>query len=104
MTADHAPRSREAYEALSHEQLVARLKVAEDALVLIGWSSIPMGVIEAERSKAAQQMWSVWAGMVGDDVLSPKANAGLDAMVPSLAAERDRIRTETLRRITGDDE
>lgn len=96
---------RSFYEALSHDQLIARLKVAEDALVLIGWSSTLLGDPRfefSERAKAAEQMWSMWCGMVGLAFCDPGHHADLDAMVPGLAADRDRIRSDTLRRF-GDD-
>lgn len=73
------------YDSMSREQLIARLKVAEDALVLIGWSSTDLGSFEGtDRGDAAHQMWSMWAHMVmgGTDLLSPGANPEIDAMVP----------------------
>ena len=88
------------YEAMSRDQLIARLKVAEDALALIGWSSTRLGDSDAERSKAAEQMWHMWCDAVGGtDFLSPENFAEVDAMIPALAATRDRIRSETLAKI-----
>ncbi len=90
------------YDAMSHDQLVARLKVAEDALVLIGWTSI--GHTDTERGKAAEQMWHIWAGMVRGEFTGPMMHPDLDAMVPQLAATRDRIRAQTLRAYGLDEE
>jgi len=88
------------YEALSRDQLVARLKVAEDALVLVGWTSTSLGgdIADHERVKAAEQQWQTWCSMVGGvDFCAVENQRDVDAMIPSLAATRDRIRTEMLR-------
>lgn len=88
------------YEAMSRDQLVARLKVAEDALVLIGWSSTRLGYFDSPRSKAAEQMWHLWCSMVGGPgFCDPASHADLDSSVPQLAAQRDRIQSETLAKI-----
>ena len=92
----------DSYESMSREQAIARLKVAEDALVLIGWSSTKLGdpqLAGSERADAAEQMWGIWYSMVGYDVVGPHANPEIDAMVPGLAAQRREIRERTLRAI-----
>lgn len=93
---------RALYESMTHEQLVARLKVAEDTLVLIGWSSTKLGDPDLEfsdRAKAAEQAWHMWAGMVEPALLEGLGRPDLDALIPTLAAARDRIRSETLAKI-----
>jgi hypothetical protein len=98
--ASERPVDKAFYEAMTHDQLVARCKVAEDTLTLIGWSSIPFGQIEgSDRCQAAEQMWSIWAGMVGPDFTGPGAHPDLVAMEPMLAETRRRIRATTLARI-----
>lgn len=84
---------------MSREALIARLKVAEDALVLVGWTSTALGAHETERSDAAHQMWSIWCSMIGSDLCSPDANQAIDSMIPELAAQRRAIRERTLRAI-----
>lgn len=95
------------YEHLSRDALEARLKVAEDVCVLAGWSTLDFGAAQwsgSERADAAHQMWSIWCSMVGGtDALDPEKHAALDAMIPSLAAQRQAIRAETLRRIEASD-
>lgn len=89
----------DSYADLTRDQLLARLKVAEDVCVLTGWTAA-WG--DSERDRAALQMWMVWSRMAGPRVHDPLANVALDRMIPQLAAERARIRAETLRRIAGD--
>lgn len=91
--------TRGEYESMSRDQLIARLNVAEDALVLIGWSSIPLGDGDTERSKASEQMWQTWCSMVGPDFCGPNRHLDLERLTPMLASTRDRIRADTLRRL-----
>lgn len=93
------------YEQMSRDELIARLKVAEDALTLIGWCSTDLNAVQdTERGKAAEQMWQQWYGMAKvPDFCDPDRHIELDAMIPLLAATRDRIRGETLRRFGLDD-
>lgn len=88
------------YEAMSRDQLIARLKVAEDALTLIGWSSTKLGELAgSERADAAEQMWHMWCSMVGLEFSDPENHPDLDARVPVLAAQREAIRQATLAKI-----
>ncbi len=92
--------TRAFYEAMSRDELIARLKVAEDALTLIGWSSIPVGQHpESERCQAAEQMWSIWSHYVGRTFTDVERHPDLDAMEPQLAASRRAIRAETMAKI-----
>lgn len=88
------------YEAMSRDQLIARLKVAEDVLVLVGWCSTNLSdVRHTERGKAAEQAWQQWCSMVGgSEFCAPENHRELDANISKLAAARDRIRGETLAR------
>jgi hypothetical protein len=90
------------YDDLSRDQLAARLKVAEDALVLIGWTSADMSVLDefgTDRSKAATEAWIIWCAMVGgSEFCGPERHPDLVRITPRLAAARDRKRAETLAR------
>ncbi len=88
----------EAYADLTRDQLVARLKVAEDVCVLVGWCPSRGGSV---RERAAMQMWQTWASMAGGEASDPEANRDLNRMIPQLAATRDRIRSETLEHFFG---
>lgn len=90
------------YEAMSTDQLVARLKVAEDALLWVGWSPTRD---DTPRAKAATQAWMNWANMIGDrSFTDPTRHPDLDdKREADLAAQRDRTRTETLRRYFGEE-
>lgn len=92
------------YSHLSRDALEARLKVAEDVCVLAGWSTLDFGDERewsgVERADAAHQMWSIWCSMVGgSDALSPEAWPDVDAMIPTLAAQRRNIRGAMLAKI-----
>lgn len=90
----------ETYEAMSRDQLIARLKVAEDALVLVGWTSTNLGSFAGhERADAAEQMWSLWRSMMPEGLTDREANEQIISMVPALAMQRRGIREHTLQRI-----
>jgi hypothetical protein len=86
------------YADLSRDALEARLKVAEDALTLVGWASDLSR--QSVRTDAALEMWMIWTRMSGKD-LSPAANEHLVRMEPTLAAARAAKREQTLARIRG---
>lgn len=91
------PISERPYGHLSRDALGARLKIAEDALTMVGWTAnIHSGT---ERGDAALEMWMTWLRMSGHDA-SPAANQHLVRMEASLAASRRRARESTLRRIS----
>lgn len=81
------------------EELAAlreRLKLAEDACLMFGWSAGPG---DSPRSKAATELWMRWAHspLVPDDFTDPKQHPDLDdEAVERLAAERDATRARTL--------
>lgn len=86
------------YAGLSRDELAARLRVAEDALIFIGWSSTSLGSFEGtERGDAAEQAWGMWCAFIGGtDELDPDKHPYLIEIEPQLAAARARIRAETL--------
>jgi hypothetical protein len=92
------------YSDLSRDQLAARLRVAEDALIFIGWSSTRLGQFEgSQRGDAAEQAWDMWCEFIGGTKeLDPDKHPYLLEIEPQLAATRNRIRDETLRRYFGD--
>lgn len=94
------PQREDAYADLTREQLIARLKVAEDVCVLTGWTGFQD---VGDRSEAALQMWMMWAGMVGDRASDPDTNVALDRMVPQLATARRNTRAATLHHFFGPD-
>lgn len=94
------------YDDLTVDQLRARLLLAEDVLVLIGWSSIKP-IEGAPMSDAAHQMWSMWCDVVGGtEALAPKHHRYIESLVPSLASSREAVRNRTLgkiRKMLGED-
>lgn len=75
------------------ERLAARLEAAELVCTLFGW----MAVNNSEVGKAAGQAWSQWRKAHG----SPDPSPEWDERIVQLAAERDRVRAETLERLRG---
>jgi hypothetical protein len=81
---------------MSGQDLLTRLKAAEDVCVLFGWT----GVADSERGKATTQLWQRWVAIVGSDYTQRKAHPDLnDERITELAHERDEIRQRTLARI-----
>lgn len=82
------------------EALRTRLKAAEDLCVMYSWSAAHN---ESKREKAAHELWSRWANIVGPTFLLPGAHPDLsDEMVDLLAAQRDETRARTLAKIRSD--
>lgn len=82
-------------------QMRHRLRLAERLCLVFGWT----GIDDSPRGKAATQLWTEWAHHVGDDFTGPEAHPELnDGSLEALAAERDRMREETLRRFLAPDE
>jgi hypothetical protein len=91
-------RNPQDYGGLCRDALEQRLRLAENACVMFGWTA---GPDESPRAKAAHQVWSEWAHHVGGGYTGPDEHPELSAAEADLAAERDRIRAETLVRIRG---
>lgn len=98
---DGAPVDRRAaYEAMTSDQLIARLKVAEDALLLVGWSSTNLGgTPDSPRSVAAEQAWSVWRSHLPAGWGDATAHPDVDVLVPGFVEARARRIAETRRLI-----
>lgn len=90
-------RNEQDYAGLTIAELLHRLRLAENVCVMTGWTA-PSG--DTDRDKAAHQVWSMWAHHVGRPFTDPAQHPQLDAAEAHLAAERDRIRQETLSRLT----
>lgn len=76
------------------EALEERLKLAEIALTLHGWGAVTSQT--TDLGKAALQAWLNWRRVVPTQ--EPRSPEWLD-LIADYAAERDRIRGETLDRI-----
>lgn len=77
--------------------LERRLKAAETVCLLYGWSPVRRST---DREQALHQAWREWAGVVGDEFLSPKQHPDLDdEAITELAEQERRIRQRTLRTI-----
>lgn len=74
------------------DELLRRLAAAEQVCVLYGWTAASD---DTDRDKATTQAWMQWQSKYGVGGPTPAWNA----RVAELAAERDRIRAHTLRRI-----
>lgn len=83
------------YESLSRDELVRRCMAAETFAIIWGWTD--RGGFEDE-GKARHQLYSDWAGEVGQDWIGPRLHPELNdpLFIPGLAARRDAIRERTL--------
>lgn len=69
-----------------HAALLARLKLAEDVCVMLGWSSFDTH--STPRSRATYMLWQRWADVVGDEFTEGKAHPDLVLVEKDLAARR----------------
>lgn len=72
-----------------------RLVAAEKVCLLFGWTGVKGNTV---RDKATTQAWIEWARLYPKDYCDPPNHPDLnDEAIEALAAERDRIRAETLK-------
>jgi hypothetical protein len=89
------------YDALSREELIARLTLAERTCLMLGWSAAHM---QTDREKAAHECWRRWTEAVPESFMTPEAHPELsDDAIWLMAREREAQRNVTLRRIRGED-
>ena len=88
----------ESYENLSVEELRERLARAETACILYGWSA--QTTYGRAGDDIVTQAWMDWAHHVGREHVTPAAHPDLnERRLYQLAADRRRIRHQTLQRI-----
>lgn len=88
------------YAHLTRAAIEYRLRLAENACVLAGWT-VPNQ--QTRRAKAALQAWMAWSGHVGGAYSGPDVHPGLAAAEEELAAERDRVRAAAVARLATSD-
>jgi hypothetical protein len=86
------------YEDMPREQLIERLRAAEDACVYMGWTAVIGG---SDRNDAATELWHRWARLPSVDT-SVDANAELAAAERALAETRRETRERVISYFFGD--
>jgi hypothetical protein len=88
------------YQSMSRAAIEKRLALAEDVCRMYGWSPAHSPRDATDREKATYMLWVQWHEAAGPSATRPDRYPHLDDdAVEALAAERDAVRSEAVRRI-----